>query len=292
MPILIGFDLQRQRARQSAPRRRRSRFGMFVVLAAMMLIYIPLQRQLVAVGAMKDADLALGRAVARCSAPIYFLDPAARDAASSASRSSTTGKCCTARELRRDRPRPRVLAIAQAVSFILALETIVDLRSRCFVPTDLLGAPEAAAPAAGDRLPRARAVRDPADHPRRRAARPLQGHATSWFYAQARTASSSAAYVILAFPYIYFSLDAGFRAIDVHTLTEASQSLGATLAHDARSRDPPEHPVGRAQRRVPDARDRDGRVHDREPRRLPHVPDLHPVHQRDARPTPRRRSRC
>jgi len=35
------------------------------------------------------------------------------------------------------------------------------------------------------------------------------------------------AYVILAFPYIYFSLDAGFRSIDVHTLTEAAQSLGA-----------------------------------------------------------------
>jgi putative spermidine/putrescine transport system permease protein len=36
------------------------------------------------------------------------------------------------------------------------------------------------------------------------------------------------AYVILAFPYMYFSLDSGFRAIDVHTLTEASQSLGAS----------------------------------------------------------------
>ena len=36
------------------------------------------------------------------------------------------------------------------------------------------------------------------------------------------------AYVILAFPYIYFALDAGFRAIDVHTLTEASQNLGAS----------------------------------------------------------------
>ncbi len=33
--------------------------------------------------------------------------------------------------------------------------------------------------------------------------------------------------MILAFPYMFFSLDAGFRAIDVHTLTEASQSLGA-----------------------------------------------------------------
>jgi putative spermidine/putrescine transport system permease protein len=36
------------------------------------------------------------------------------------------------------------------------------------------------------------------------------------------------AYVVLAFPYMFFSLDAGFRAIDVHTLTEASQSLGAS----------------------------------------------------------------
>jgi putative spermidine/putrescine transport system permease protein len=37
----------------------------------------------------------------------------------------------------------------------------------------------------------------------------------------------TSAYVVLAFPYVYRSLDAGFRAIDVHTLTEASQSLGA-----------------------------------------------------------------
>jgi putative spermidine/putrescine transport system permease protein len=50
--------------------------------------------------------------------------------------------------------------------------------------------------------------------------------APSWFYAQP-WGFLAAAYVILAFPYMYFSLDAGFRAIDVHTLTEASQSLGA-----------------------------------------------------------------
>jgi putative spermidine/putrescine transport system permease protein len=47
-----------------------------------------------------------------------------------------------------------------------------------------------------------------------------------WFYARPY-GFLVAAYVILAFPYMYFSLDAGFRAIDVHTLTEASQSLGA-----------------------------------------------------------------
>jgi len=48
-----------------------------------------------------------------------------------------------------------------------------------------------------------------------------------WFYAKPY-GFLVVAYVILAFPYIYFALDAGFRAIDVHTLTEASQSLGAS----------------------------------------------------------------
>lgn len=37
-----------------------------------------------------------------------------------------------------------------------------------------------------------------------------------------------AGYVVLAFPYVYRSLDAGLRAINVHTLTEAALSLGAS----------------------------------------------------------------
>ena len=49
----------------------------------------------------------------------------------------------------------------------------------------------------------------------------------NWFYGQP-WGFLATAYVILAFPYMYFSLDAGFRAIDVHTLTEASQNLGAS----------------------------------------------------------------
>jgi putative spermidine/putrescine transport system permease protein len=48
----------------------------------------------------------------------------------------------------------------------------------------------------------------------------------NWFYGQP-WGFLAGAYVILAFPYMFFSLDAGFRSIDVHTLTEASQSLGA-----------------------------------------------------------------
>jgi putative spermidine/putrescine transport system permease protein len=47
-----------------------------------------------------------------------------------------------------------------------------------------------------------------------------------WFY-QKEWGFLAASYVILAFPYMFFALDAGFRSIDVHTLTEASQSLGA-----------------------------------------------------------------
>lgn len=49
----------------------------------------------------------------------------------------------------------------------------------------------------------------------------------AWFYDRPN-GILAAAYVILAFPYMFFSLDSGFRSIDVHTLTEASQSLGAS----------------------------------------------------------------
>jgi putative spermidine/putrescine transport system permease protein len=52
-------------------------------------------------------------------------------------------------------------------------------------------------------------------------------HAPFWYLGHPYTFLVSA-YVVLAFPYVYRSLDAGFRAIDVHTLTEAAQSLGAS----------------------------------------------------------------
>ncbi len=48
-----------------------------------------------------------------------------------------------------------------------------------------------------------------------------------WFY-QEPWGFLATGYVILAFPYMFFTLDAGFRSIDVHTLTEAAQSLGAS----------------------------------------------------------------
>jgi putative spermidine/putrescine transport system permease protein len=49
----------------------------------------------------------------------------------------------------------------------------------------------------------------------------------AWFYDKPYGFLATA-YVILAFPYMFFALDAGFRSIDLHTLTEASQSLGAS----------------------------------------------------------------
>jgi putative spermidine/putrescine transport system permease protein len=55
----------------------------------------------------------------------------------------------------------------------------------------------------------------------------LPGVGSTWFYSQPY-GFLVGAYVILAFPYVFFSLDAGFRAIDVHTLTEASLNLGAS----------------------------------------------------------------
>ena len=109
----------------------------------------------------------------------------------------------------------------------------------------------------------------------------VQGHARAGS-TQQPWGFLAAAYVILAFPYMFFSLDAGFRSIDVHTLTEASQSLGARWATTLFKVILPNIRAAALGGVVPDARDRDGRVHDREPRRVPHVPDLHPVRQRDA----------
>jgi putative spermidine/putrescine transport system permease protein len=39
-----------------------------------------------------------------------------------------------------------------------------------------------------------------------------------------------AGYAVLSLPYMYRSVDAGLRAVDVRTLTEAAQSLGAGWA--------------------------------------------------------------
>ena len=36
-----------------------------------------------------------------------------------------------------------------------------------------------------------------------------------------------AGYVVLSLPYMYRSVDTGLRAVDIRTLTEAAQSLGA-----------------------------------------------------------------
>ena len=69
-----------------------------------------------------------------------------------------------------------------------------------------------------------------------------------WFYAQPY-GFLVAAYVILAFPYIYFSLDSGFRAIDVAYAHGGLAKPRRNLAHDVAARGssrmsaPPRSPV-------------------------------------------------
>ena len=73
----------------------------------------------------------------------------------------------------------------------------------------------------------------------------------------------TAAYVVLSFPYMYRAVDTGLQAIDIRSLTEAAQSLGAGWPRILIAGDPAEPAGGPAQWRVPDARDRHRRVHDR-----------------------------
>ncbi len=54
----------------------------------------------------------------------------------------------------------------------------------------------------------------------------FRGRAPSWFIDSPKFLV--AAYVIICLPFVYRALDAGIRAIDIHTLTEAAQSLGAS----------------------------------------------------------------
>ena len=51
------------------------------------------------------------------------------------------------------------------------------------------------------------------------------GDSPEWFIGSPRILSI--VYVVLAFPFMYRALDAGLRAIDIHTLTEAARGLGA-----------------------------------------------------------------
>ena len=70
-------------------------------------------------------------------------------------------------------------------------------------------------------------------------------HAPFWFLGKPDMFLVGA-YVILSFPYIYFSLDAGFR---VDRRAHADRGLARPrrlVAHDTRARDPAEHPGGGA----------------------------------------------
>ena len=63
-------------------------------------------------------------------------------------------------------------------------------------------------------------------------------------------------YVTLALPYMYRAVDTGLRAIDVRTLTEAAEILGAGLPTHPVPGDPAQCPRRDAERRLPDLRHR------------------------------------
>jgi putative spermidine/putrescine transport system permease protein len=54
----------------------------------------------------------------------------------------------------------------------------------------------------------------------------FRGRAPSWFVDSPKFLV--AAYVVISMPFVYRALDAGVRAVNIHTLTEAAQSLGAS----------------------------------------------------------------
>jgi putative spermidine/putrescine transport system permease protein len=65
-------------------------------------------------------------------------------------------------------------------------------------------------------------------------------------------------YITLSLPYMYRAVDTAMRAIDVRTLTEAAESLGAKLAHHHVQVHFPERHERRALRRLHHARHRHG----------------------------------
>jgi ribosomal protein S15P/S13E len=81
-------------------------------------------------------------------------------------------------------------------------------------------------------------------------------------------------YATLALPYMYRSVDTGLRSIDIATLTEAAQSLGAGWTTH-----PADHPAERSGRRavgrLPDLRHRHRRVHHGRPAEPPGFRPLH-----------------
>ena len=94
----------------------------------------------------------------------------------------------------------------------------------------LLDPPAPAAAAPDRRVHHAAAARHPGDRHRLRLSPPLQfarPGCRSPTSARATDLLLVFGYVTLALPYMYRAVDTGLRAIDVRTLTEAAQSLGA-----------------------------------------------------------------
>ena len=186
---------RRRRALRIRTWARRWRFGMIVVIWLSMVPSTPCSSGAPRGGCDEAAALALARACGSCSARAYFLIPLAGDA-DLQPQSGTTGQCCSLSAYRGDPRRPGVLA-ARSEALVHARARDDRRRLLLLVPT-VYWVHLSCRGCAPDRVPRAPAVRGAADHPRRRAARLLQGLRRSGSRAAARFLV--AAYVILALP--------------------------------------------------------------------------------------------
>ena len=196
-------------------------------------------------------------------AAVYFLLPLYRDARLQPQGEQDRHAVLHALELQLGAPQRRLLAHDQD------LVPARDRDDRDQPPPlradDLLGAPEAAAAAAGDRVHGARPVRGAADRDGRRPAAHVPRHAELVLRRAVGLPRDR-----VRDPRVPVHVLLAGRRFPVDRRAHADRGVAEPrreLDDDADPRDPPEHPRSGARRLVPDARDRDGRVHDREPRR-------------------------
>ena len=267
VPIVIGFFLGGD-VLDDPHLAQALAFGMFVVLGLMMLAYIPLQRRQLEVGAMTPRRFIAPSAVVwLLIGAAYFLVPLIATLLFSL-KNDQTAKCCTLANYGGILDDPRVLEDDPA-GFVIALETIAFTLA-LLVPTVYW---------VHLKLPRLR---------------PVIGFLALVPFVVAPIILVVGlldlvprdAHVVLRRAVRLPRRDVRDPRLPVHVLLARRGLPGDRRAHpdrglaeprggladDALPRDPPEHQGGRARRLVPDARDRDGRVHDREPGAVQHLP--------------------
>ena len=204
-----------------------SRWGWSSILGVTIVVYLWLQRRARAVAAMRLTRDRLG---GRLHHRLPVLLPAAAGDVRVLARSSAGARSARHRALKYYGSVLTSEGFWESLgySFLIGIVTII-VSIALLMPTAFwvrLRVPRAATVR---RVHHAAAVRHPADRARLRAPPDIQRRPPSRL--PPRDMGSNVllmrGYVILSFPYMYRAVDTGLQAIDVRTLTEAAQSLGA-----------------------------------------------------------------